>query len=134
MIILVFFGFLHVQFQRINMSIAIIAMTSNQSHTDTDGTVTYAKEFDWDSKERAMVLSAFFYGYFTTQMLGGLLAPMVGAGRLFGLSICLNGLLMLFVPWRPTVPFGSSSPSAPSKAPSRSVTTHPHCEKSSDTK
>ncbi len=45
-----------------------------------------------------MVLSAFFYGYFTTQMLGGLLAPMVGAGRLFGLSICLNGLLMLFVP------------------------------------
>ncbi len=57
------------------------------------------RDFDWNSKERGVVLSAFFYGYITTQLMGGFMAPIVGAGRLYGLSSFFTGLLTLLIPW-----------------------------------
>jgi len=44
------------------------------------------------------VLGGFFYGYLTTQILGGILAPTLGAGRLFGLSILTSAILSLASP------------------------------------
>ena len=41
------------------------------------------------------MLGGFFYGYLTTQILGGILAPTLGAGRLFGLSILTSAILSL---------------------------------------
>lgn len=45
-----------------------------------------------------MVLSSFFYGYITSQIMGGILARIVGAGRLYGLSIFFVGTLTLLIP------------------------------------
>ena len=39
-----FFGFFHLYVLRVNLSIAIIAMTANRSSTDSNGTVTYVSQ------------------------------------------------------------------------------------------
>ena len=83
---------------RVNFSIAIVAMTSNVSTTNADGTITYTKDFDWNSKEQGWVLGAFFYGYVLTQMIGGFLSRIIGAGRLCGIAILGSALLTLSTP------------------------------------
>jgi len=93
-----FFGFCCVSALRVNMSFAIVAMTSNRSSIDVNGTETYDRDFDWNSKEQGMILGSFFYGYVTTQLIGGVLAPMVGAGRLFGICIFLSAVLNMMTP------------------------------------
>ena len=40
-----FFGFLHVYLLRVNMSFAIVAMTSNNSRIDSNGTTYYVLHF-----------------------------------------------------------------------------------------
>ena len=93
-----FFGFINVFVTRINLSMAIVAMTSNVSKTNSNGNITYAKDFDWNSKEQGWVLGAFFYGYVSTQMIGGFMARIIGAGRLCGIAIFVCGLLSLLTP------------------------------------
>ena len=56
------------------------------------------RDFNWNSKEQGLVLGSFFYGYVTTQMLGGFLAPIIGASRLIGIGILGNSLLALITP------------------------------------
>ena len=55
-------------------------------------------EFEWNSKEQGVILGAFFYGFVTTQILGGIAAPLVGAARLVGLAIFVSGVLTLMTP------------------------------------
>jgi len=93
-----FFGYFHVYVLRVNLSIAIVAMTVNRSSTDSNGTITYERDFDWNSKEQGMILGSFFYGYVTTQILAGFLAPIVGAARLYGIGIVGSGILTLVIP------------------------------------
>ena len=45
-----------------------------------------------------MLLAAFFYGLFLTQMVGGILAPIVGGARLVGLAMLITSVLTLFSP------------------------------------
>lgn len=45
-----------------------------------------------------MILGSFFYGYVTTQILAGFLAPIVGAARLYGIGIVGSGILTLVIP------------------------------------
>lgn len=56
------------------------------------------QEFAWSSKEQGLLLSSFFYGYITTQLLGGWLAPRMGAGKLYGLGILATAILTLLTP------------------------------------
>jgi ACS family sodium-dependent inorganic phosphate cotransporter len=56
------------------------------------------KEFDWNSKEQGLVLSSFFYGYITSQILGGYLATRIGAARLFGSAILVTAIMTLLTP------------------------------------
>lgn len=44
LVIVAFFGFLHVYVLRVNMSIAIVAMTSNQTQWHSNGTVQYVRK------------------------------------------------------------------------------------------
>lgn len=36
------------------------------------------QEFPWDSKDRGLILSSFFWGYIMTQFIGGLLGARLG--------------------------------------------------------
>jgi len=98
MAVMTFFGFLVFYVFRVNLSIAIVAMTANRTNTHENGTEYYEQDYDWNSKEKGLVLGAFFYGYLTTQVLGGILAPVVGAGRLFGLSVLVSSVLSIATP------------------------------------
>lgn len=73
-----FFGFFNVYSLRVNLSVAIVAMTENRTVTDADGNVSYEQDFPWDSKQKGLILSSFFYGYIMTQFLGGYIGTKVG--------------------------------------------------------
>lgn len=66
-----FFGFFNVYALRVNLSVAIVAMTENRTVITTNETgtyTTYEQHFPWDSKQKGLLLSSFFYGYITTQV------------------------------------------------------------------
>ncbi|XP_044010155.1 sialin-like [Aphidius gifuensis] len=88
--ILAFFGFFTLMVLRVNLSIAIIAMTTS----DTDE----QPEFQWDSRTRGFILSSFFYGYICFQLLGGWLSSRIGGKRVFGYGIGVATLLALLTP------------------------------------
>lgn len=92
-----FLGFFNVYALRANLSIAIVVMTENKPVTIGNDTV-YMREFDWDSRLQGYVLSSFFYGYITTQLLGGWLATIVGGQRLFGVGVGATAFLTLVSP------------------------------------
>ena len=49
-------------------------------------------------RERGVFLSSFFYGYITTQILGGILAPLMGAARLACIGLFGTNILALMTP------------------------------------
>ena len=53
-------------------------------------------EFDWDKKVQGNILSAFFYGYVCTQLLGGCISDKWGGkvGMLFGIGILSLGSIV----------------------------------------
>ncbi|XP_053963647.1 putative inorganic phosphate cotransporter [Anastrepha ludens] len=69
---------------RVNLSVAIVAMT------DRNSTNPAFEEFDWDESIKSYLLSSFFWGYVVTQVPGGYLAHHYGAKYtfLFGVLIC----------------------------------------------
>ena len=62
-------------------------------------------EFHWSNELQGYILGAFFYGYMSTQILGGRLAERYGTKWLFGGSILSTAVLSLFTPivakWSP---------------------------------
>ncbi|XP_037798024.1 sialin-like [Penaeus monodon] len=56
--------------------------------------------------QKGLVLGAFFYGYFITNIPGGRLAEMYGTKRVFGGAILVGGLLDLLTPVAARIHFG----------------------------
>lgn len=73
-----FFGLFNVYALRVNLSVAIVAMTENRTVTHANGSTTYEQYFPWDSIQKGYVLSSFFYGYLCTQVIGGIVAQKIG--------------------------------------------------------
>ncbi|XP_057337776.1 vesicular glutamate transporter 2.2-like [Microplitis mediator] len=88
--IFAFFGFFTSYVLRVNLSIAIVAMTKSSPEDEA--------EFNWDSKLQGLVLSSFFYGYISTQVIGGWLSARIGGKRVFGIGIAVTALLTLITP------------------------------------
>ncbi|KAG5898927.1 hypothetical protein JTB14_007962 [Gonioctena quinquepunctata] len=97
--IMAYFGFFTSWTLRINLSIALIAMTDEKNVTLENGTILLIRDFDWDSKIQGYILSSFFYGYITTQIIGGYVATMIGGKSVFGYGIGVTALLTLLTPW-----------------------------------
>ena len=53
------------------------------------------KRFDWTDEQQGTILGAFFYGYITTQLLGGYLADRFGAKMLFGGGVACTAILTI---------------------------------------
>lgn len=86
-VMMAFFGLFNVYALRINLSVAIVAMTENRTIEHSDGSLTYEQYFPWDSKQKGYVLSSFFYGYLLTQVAGGVLAAKIGGNLVRIISI-----------------------------------------------
>lgn len=97
-VLLAFFGFFNVYALRVNLSVAIVAMTENRTIEHSDGSVSYEQHFDWSSKQKGLVLSSFFYGYITTQFAGGYLGLRYGGNKIFAIGIGITALLTLLTP------------------------------------
>lgn len=59
--------------------------------------VVKAAEFEWSSKEKGVILSAFSWGYMTAPF-GALAAAKFGGVKTFGAGIALTGLLTMLSP------------------------------------
>ncbi|XP_065208294.1 vesicular glutamate transporter 3-like [Planococcus citri] len=95
-VLLAFFGYINMYCLRTNLSMAIVQMTSQKNITLENGTIiTEEPEFNWDSKQKGFVLSAFSYGYLAAP-LGGFLATKFGGGTIFGIGVLMTGVTTLF--------------------------------------
>jgi ACS family sodium-dependent inorganic phosphate cotransporter-like MFS transporter 5 len=119
------FAFINVYTLRVNLSVAIVEMVNTtylreleaQAVIDNNETAKpHANEcpiglnetrgppeestgqFNWDSQQQGIVLAAFFYGYITTQILGGVMAQRVGGKFLLLGGIFWTALLTLLTP------------------------------------
>lgn len=63
---------------RINLSVAIVAMTELRDVQFPNGTMGKESYFPWDSVQKGYVLSSFYYGYLSTQIIGGVIAAKIG--------------------------------------------------------
>lgn len=91
--ILVFFGLAVAYAMRVNLSVAIVAMT------DCNGTNPEFPEFHWNETIRSYLLSSFFWGYVVTQVPGGFLSALVGAKYMLFFGIFFCSLLALLTPF-----------------------------------
>ncbi|XP_064597743.1 sialin-like [Liolophura sinensis] len=113
-------GFAVVYALRVNLSVALVAMVNNTEYKKTvhfrnitntsDGecpnlepqnsTFSWAEqgEFSWDPKVQGVILGSFFYGYVTTQLIGGCLADKFGGKWLYGVGILTTSVLTIFTP------------------------------------
>lgn len=73
-------------------------MTEIREILHDNGTITFEQDFNYTSKQKGLILSSFFYGYITTQIIGGYLASQFGGNIIFGIGIGVTGLLTLFTP------------------------------------
>ncbi|KAF2360568.1 Major facilitator superfamily [Trinorchestia longiramus] len=97
---------------RVNLSVAIVAMVNSSAiphvnSTDSNvcpASVTNASsngndgEFAWTEAEQGMILGSFFWGYISTNILGGIIAEMYGGHIVLGMGIGITSLLTLLTP------------------------------------
>lgn len=86
--IMAFFGMFNMYSCRVNMSVAVVAMTKNGTEPN----------FDWSSSEKGLILSSFFYGYVSSQVFIGVILRKVSAHLLFGIGTVVPGLITLVTP------------------------------------
>jgi len=55
-------------------------------------------EFDWGPELRGAILSSFFYGYISTQLIGGLLGAKIGGVKLIGYGVFSTAILTILTP------------------------------------
>ena len=55
-------------------------------------------EFNWSESQQGIILAAFFYGYVTTQIPGGMLAQKFGGKRLLLFGIFWTAVLTILTP------------------------------------
>ncbi|KAL7735904.1 hypothetical protein ACLKA6_002354 [Drosophila palustris] len=89
--ILLFVGMMINYFQRVNISAAIVPMTSPSAASD-------APYYKWDTSQKSMILSSFFWGYVVSQVPSGLLAKRFGAKYVISLATAAGGIMCFFHP------------------------------------
>nr|CAD7586924.1 unnamed protein product [Timema genevievae] len=103
------------QFQiKVSLSVAIVAMVKSKNTTDSNFTEmdtcpnagntanssssSKEGEFEWSESMQGVVLSAFYYGYVSTQLLCGWLSDKFGTKVVMGVGMMAAGILNLLSP------------------------------------
>ncbi|KAJ6646669.1 Vesicular glutamate transporter 1, partial [Pseudolycoriella hygida] len=92
-VLLAFLGYVKSYSLRVNLSVAVVAMTGDERTRDNDD------YFDWSSPERGLIFSSFYWGYIWTQLIGGVLAKRFGGNLLLGIGIGVPAILSFITPW-----------------------------------
>lgn len=91
--LLLFFGLTIAYAMRVNLSVAVIAMS------DRMGSNPDFEEYSWDEKTQSWLLSSFFFGYIFTQVPAGKLAQRYGGKSILAITIAICSVLNLFTPY-----------------------------------
>ncbi|XP_059083587.1 sialin-like isoform X2 [Tigriopus californicus] len=94
---LAFFGFCVIYMLRVNLSVAIVAMTANRSHTMDDGKIIVYPDFTWNLA-RKVTSWVHFSMDTSTQIPGGWLATKYGGKMVFLTGITATAFLTLLTP------------------------------------
>ncbi|XP_050350972.1 putative inorganic phosphate cotransporter [Nymphalis io] len=86
--VLLFFGMVIAYSMRVNVSMAIVAMTDSSQENS----------FDWSMQIQSVILSSFFWGYVILQIPGGELAARFGGMILITICIGVNSAVSLLIP------------------------------------
>lgn len=109
LVFLGFFAFALAYAYKVMLSVTIVSMAKPLNQTDHQGQCFYDNstsnwienedgEFLWDSHQQALVLGAFFYGYFLIQLPAGILSEKYGAKWIFGCFLVATAVLSLLGP------------------------------------
>ncbi|XP_042880047.1 putative inorganic phosphate cotransporter [Penaeus japonicus] len=66
---------------------------------DTSSALGPEGEFDWDERTQGVILGAFFYGYTSSNFVGGRAAEYLGGRLVYGLGITISALLTFVTPF-----------------------------------
>ncbi|XP_055921949.1 putative inorganic phosphate cotransporter isoform X1 [Eupeodes corollae] len=88
---LIFFALAVAYALRVNMSVAIVAMTDKSTNTKFD-------EYDWTESTKSLILSSFFWGYVVTQVPAGQLAQRYGAKLVVFWGVLICSILAILTP------------------------------------
>jgi MFS family permease len=118
---LVFWGQIQNYMMRSSMSLIVLAMVKTEDKVAKGNTAVYEEacvresiigvnrtsignaepvegKVEWDESMIPLVLSSFFWGYMSTQIIGGRLAEMFGFKKVYGFGLFIPGVLMLLHP------------------------------------
>ncbi|KAG6449210.1 hypothetical protein O3G_MSEX005914 [Manduca sexta] len=86
--LMLFIAMVLVYGMRVNISMAIVAMTDKSNEN----------AFDWSMQTQSVILSSFFWGYVILQIPGGEMAARFGGKILVTVSIGINSVVSLCIP------------------------------------
>ncbi|XP_068633480.1 putative inorganic phosphate cotransporter [Battus philenor] len=86
--VMLFFALVFAFAMRVNMSMAVVAMTDS----------TKEDYFDWNIQTQSVILSSFFWGYVVLQIPGGELAARFGGMILVTICVGINSAVSLLIP------------------------------------
>ncbi|KAI8037537.1 hypothetical protein M5D96_009690 [Drosophila gunungcola] len=90
---LLFLGLTVMHIARLNVSVAIVAMT-NAATTNPN-----FPEFEWTEKQKSYILSSFYWGYILTLFPGSFLCRRFGAKVVLFVASCGTAVFSLMTPW-----------------------------------
>ncbi|XP_040064211.1 sialin-like [Ixodes scapularis] len=114
-----FFGLVQLYVQRLNLSVAIVAMVRMKKIANTSvetgcdfgarnaTSMELEGDFDWDEQVQSMILASFFYGYILLQLPGGRLADRVGGKYPLGAGILVSSAMTLITPFAARIHYGA---------------------------
>ncbi|TKR77023.1 hypothetical protein L596_018073 [Steinernema carpocapsae] len=87
----------------LNESAAVAKSSCARHHVEDLATPSHEDtlegEFIWNKATQGSILSAFFWGYIASQVLGGYLAARIGGRIVLGVTILTGSVLTLLSPW-----------------------------------
>ncbi|XP_019845822.2 putative inorganic phosphate cotransporter [Bactrocera dorsalis] len=91
--LLLFFNIVAVSISRLNISVAVVAMTNAES------TNPNFQEFDWTEEQKSYIISSFYWGYVVTQFPGGYLSRRFGAKIVMSVGVFASSVCSLVTPY-----------------------------------
>ncbi|XP_065208506.1 vesicular glutamate transporter 2-like isoform X2 [Planococcus citri] len=93
---LIFLGLINMSMTKLNVSIAVVEMTSKKLITEGNNTITQA-EFNWDTSKVGLVLNMYEYGGMMSFLFASI-PSRIGGSTAYGTFTLLLSLLTLLIP------------------------------------
>ena len=109
-----FLGNMLIMSTRVDLSVAIVAMVNTSGSNTSLGVECLEEEgsdpgdagsndidggeFNWDEQTQGLILSAYSFGFISTNLVGGMLTEKYGGKWIYGLSVFCSGALGFALP------------------------------------